>query len=230
MDVDDLSPVAQDYLKVIWSAVEWGDPPITTTALAARFATSAAAVSATMRRLALQGLVHYRPYHPVTLTPGGEQLAVSMVRRHRLIETFLSEILGYGWDEVHDDAERLEHAASPRFLDRIDALLDHPREDPHGDPIPGSATPDPLRPSMRLQDASPGSYVVIRVADSRPDQLVRLGAAGIRPGALISVAGPSRYLDPAADRPLELAEADARTIRVRPHSPGGGTNSLDHPA
>ncbi|PZQ39340.1 MAG: metal-dependent transcriptional regulator, partial [Phenylobacterium zucineum] len=126
MEADDLTPIAQDYLKVIWSAVEWGEPPITTKALAERFATSQANVSGTMRRLQARGLVDYEPYKPVRLTELGLRLAIAMVRRHRLIETFLAETLGYGWEEVHDDAERLEHAASDRFLTRIDELLGHP--------------------------------------------------------------------------------------------------------
>ena len=81
-----------------------------------------------------QGLVDYQPYKPVTLTPLGERLAIAMVRRHRLLETFLAEVLHYGWEEVHEDAELLEHAASERFLQRIDDVLGHPLTDPHGDP------------------------------------------------------------------------------------------------
>ena len=97
MDADALSPVAQDYLKVIWSAVEWGDPPITTTGLAERFGTSRANVSDVMRRLQAQGLVDYQPYHPVTLTPLGETLALAMVRRHRLIEGAHRRIIDFLW-------------------------------------------------------------------------------------------------------------------------------------
>jgi DtxR family Mn-dependent transcriptional regulator len=112
VEVDDLTAVAQDYLKVIWTATERDEPPITTTGLAARLGTSAPNVSETLRRLGGQGLVTYEPYRPVRLTAAGERLAVGMVRRHRLLEAFLVQVLGYGWDEVHEEAERLEHAVS----------------------------------------------------------------------------------------------------------------------
>lgn len=185
-DVDAISPVAQDYVKAIWSAIEWGDPPITTKALAARFGSSPANVTDTMRRLAAQGLVDYRPYKSVTLTPTGVRLAVAMVRRHRLIETFLATTLGYDWGEVHDEAERLEHAASDELIDRIDALLGHPTADPHGDPIPSAAgharTIDGV---ARLSDSLPGRHLVHRVSDSDSDDLDAAAALGIGPGSVI---------------------------------------------
>lgn len=187
--VEHLTPVAQDYLKVIWSAVEWGEPAITTKGLAQRFATSQAAVSDTVRRLEAQGLVVYQPYKPVTLTPLGERLALAMVRRHRLVETFLATVLGYGWEEIHDDAERLEHAVSERMLTRMDTLLGHPRFDPHGDPIPaadGAWTPP--ADAERLCDVAPGRYRVVRVSDTDPDQLSRFRSLRVVPGAWLTVA------------------------------------------
>ena len=219
MDADALSPVAQDYLKVIWSAVEWGDPPITTTGLAERFGTSRANVSDVMRRLQAQGLVEYQPYHPVTLTPTGERLAVAMVRRHRLIEQFLAEVLHYGWDEVHDDAERLEHAVSPRFLASIDALLGHPTTDPHGDPIPTREgrwhVPDE---TLILSEAEPGTYRVIRVSDADPDALARLRVAGLRPGATVVVGSSTVDVIDATGRPAVVVPGDGAMVRVRPTS------------
>ena len=216
MDADALSPVAQDYLKVIWSAVEWGDPPITTTGLAERFGTSRANVSDVMRRLQAQGLVDYQPYHPVTLTPLGETLALAMVRRHRLIECFLAEVLHYSWEEVHDDAERLEHAASPRFLDSIDALLGHPTADPHGDPIPTAEGRWSLPAGVvSLAAAEPGSHRVVRVSDADSGVLARLQGIGVRPGAVVRVrTQPPRYVG-AAGEALGLTPAEAETIRVR---------------
>ncbi|QIK72592.1 metal-dependent transcriptional regulator [Propioniciclava coleopterorum] len=215
MEADELTPVMQDYLKVIWSAVEWGDPPITTTGLADRFGTSRANVSDVMRRLHGHGLVDYEPYRPVTLTALGERLALAMVRRHRLIECFLADVLGYSWDEVHDDAERLEHAASDRFLDRIDALLGHPTADPHGDPIP---TPDGRRPAppgaIALPDAAPGPHRVVRVSDADPAVLARLEALGVRPGSMLTVRPDGGYADAAGD-PLDLGAAE-RDVRVLP--------------
>lgn len=214
--VDDLSPVAQDYLKVIWSAVEWGDAPITTKGLAARLGTTQANVSETVKRLAAQGLLEHRPYRPVVLTPLGERLARVMVRRHRLIETFLTEVLGYGWEEVHDDAELLEHAASERFLARLDAVLGHPRRDPHGDAIPdadGGWTPvvAPL-----LAEARPGDHTVARISDDDPERLVRLGGQGVAPGVVLVVDDDGVVH---VDRtPLALDAGDLAAIRVLPPS------------
>lgn len=203
--VDELTRIAQDYVKVIWSATEWGEPPITTKGLAERFDTSQANVSDTVRRLAARGLVEYEPYRPVVLTGLGTRLAMAMVRRHRLLECFLAEVVGYGWDEVHDEAERLEHAVSDDFLDRIDRLLGHPTVDPHGDPIPGpdGVLPD-LAPAPLLSEVEPGRYLVVRVSDADPERLGRLRERGLVPGTLVDTAG------------LELTDADLGAIRVRP--------------
>ncbi len=217
MDADDLTPVAQDYLKVIWSAVEWGEPPITTKALAERFATTQANVSGTMRRLQAQGLVTYEPYKPVALTELGQRLALGMVRRHRLIETFLAEVLGYAWEEVHGDAERLEHAASERFLTRIDEILAHPATDPHGDPLPtADGRWEPQTGAVRLAEAAPGGYRVARVDDSDPDRLGRLRRAGILPGTSLRVAVETPTIRRADGEPVELDPDDLDAIRVRP--------------
>ncbi len=187
-DLDRISPVAQDYLKVIWSATEWGDPPITTGALAARFKTTAANVTDSVKRLAHLGLVSYRPYKPVRLTPAGSRYAVAMVRRHRLLETFLVETLGYTWDEVHGEAERLEHAATPTLIDRIDALLGHPTSDPHGDPIPDAsgATQHPDT-AIRLSQAAAGTWTVVRISDADPAILALAETRGLIPGAAITL-------------------------------------------
>ncbi|PSR59622.1 DtxR family transcriptional regulator, partial [Nocardia sp. MDA0666] len=131
-----LSSVAQDYLKVIWSAQEWSQEKVSTKLLAERIGVSASTVSEAVRKLADQGLVEHARYGAITLTDNGRRAAVAMVRRHRLIETFLVSELGYGWDEVHDEAEVLEHAVSETLVERIDAKLGHPDRDPHGDPIP----------------------------------------------------------------------------------------------
>jgi DtxR family transcriptional regulator, Mn-dependent transcriptional regulator len=219
MDPNEITPVAQDYLKVIWSATEWGDPPITTSALAARLGTTAPNVTDTVKRLAAQGLVEHRPYKPVTLTDAGREYAVAMVRRHRLLETFLVTTLGYSWDQVHDEAERLEHAASDTLIDRIDALLGHPVRDPHGDPIP---TPEGRtdRPAhtVRLSEAGPGTYVVVRVSDADPDRLTALGHHHVLPGRTLQVApGGETGTDVLVGEehaPLALTEDEAQAIRV----------------
>jgi DtxR family Mn-dependent transcriptional regulator len=194
IDPDTLTPVAQDYLKVIWSATEWGQDPISATALAARFGTSVANVTDTVKRLAAQGLVEHTPYKPVRLTPSGAAFAVAMVRRHRLLETFLVQTLGYGWHEVHDEAERLEHAVSETLIERLDAVLGHPRVDPHGDPIPQRgvaggvrAAPEPVGACL-LGEASEGPHTVLRVSDADASVLAFAAGAGLVPGARVGVA------------------------------------------
>jgi len=215
--VGDLTPVAQDYIKVIWSATEWGEPPITTKGLARRFSTSAPNVSDTMRRLASQGLVSYQPYRPVTLTERGSQLAVAMVRRHRLIEAFLAGVLGYAWHEVHEEAERLEHAVSEDFLERVDRLLGHPQFDPHGDPIPGpAAARKPPSDAVRLSDAPAGRYRVVRVSDARREPLARLGRHGIVPDALLEVTTDRPSVITVNGLPVELRAEDLEAVRIQP--------------
>ncbi len=188
MDIDSITPVAQDYVKAIWSATEWGDPPITTKALAARFGTTPANVTETMKRLAGQGLIDYEPYRPVRLTDTGTRLAVTMVRRHRLIEMFLVRTLGYRWDEIHDEAERLEHAATNLFIERVDAHLGYPTSDPHGDPIPTAAghLPAPHH-AVRLADAGPGRHLIRRISDADPEDLTTATRLGLRPGTVIDL-------------------------------------------
>jgi len=189
VDPDDLTPVAQDYLKVIWSRTEWGAAPITTGELAARFGTSAANVTETVRRLAAQGLLEYTPYRPVRLTADGTVCAVAMVRRHRLLETYLVEALGFAWDEVHDEAERLEHAASPALIDRIDAALGHPSSDPHGDPIPSASGRTSLPPDAMLltEVTTPGDLRVVRVSDAEPAVLGAAHDLGLVPGQVVRI-------------------------------------------
>lgn len=140
----DLTTVAQDYLKVIWTAQEWSHEKVSTKMLAERMGVSASTASESIRKLADQGLVDHEKYGAVTLTDHGRKAAVLMVRRHRLLETYLVNELGYGWDEVHDEAEVLEHAVSDLLLAKIDAKLGHPQRDPHGDPIPVPTARCPL--------------------------------------------------------------------------------------
>jgi DtxR family transcriptional regulator, Mn-dependent transcriptional regulator len=208
--VDEISPVAQDYLKAIWSATEWGGPPVGTTGLAHRFGTSSANVSETLRRLAGQGLVEYEPYKPVRLTAEGETHAIAMVRRHRLLETFLVSVLGYSWDEVHVEAERIEHAATDLLIERIDVFLDRPSADPHGDPIPAADGSQPVYPqTFLLSEVTIGRYEVVRVSDADPARLVRLAKAGMCPGAEVLVD------DQGQPRATGLVDGDTTAVLVR---------------
>lgn len=228
MDLDEISAVAQDYLKVVWTATEWGGPPITTKALAERFGSSQPNVSETVKRLAGQGLVEYQPYRPVVLTARGAAMAVAMVRRHRLVETFLVATLGYDWNEVHDEAERLEHAVSELMVERIDRLLGCPVADPHGDPIPRSdgTMPAPQH-TIVLGDAGPGTWTVVRISDVDPRVLDRLQVHGIGPGVQVTCEpgrvsgsdpgrGPLIVIGPDGQR---LDDEDAAMIRVRTPDP-----------
>ena len=175
-----LTSVAQDYLKVVWAAGEWSTAPVTTKRLAERLGVGAPTVSETVRRLCDQGLLRHEPYGAVELTPRGRAHAVAMVRRHRLIETFLVRELGYGWDEVHDEAEVLEHAVSERFVDRVDAILGRPGRDPHGDPIPARDGRLTVPPMVRLADLPAGATGVVgRVSDASPEVLQYLTSVGI---------------------------------------------------
>ena len=154
-DVTALSPVTQDYLKVIWTSQEWAEVKVTTKMLAESLGVSPSTASEAIRKLADQGLVSHERYGAVTLTDSGRAAAILMVRRHRLLETFLVRELGYGWDEVHDEAEVLEHAVSDRLMARLDAKLGYPQRDPHGDPIP--AADGTKKPPVMIHSAKFGS-------------------------------------------------------------------------
>jgi DtxR family Mn-dependent transcriptional regulator len=190
-DHDALSPAVQDYLKAVWAAGEWSTAPVTTKMLAERLGVGAPTVSEMVRRLCDQGLLSHVRYGAVGLTAAGRSHAVAMVRRHRLIETFLVRELGYSWDEVHDEAEVLEHAVSDLLVDRIDARLGHPTRDPHGDPIPAPDGTVPQPPARPLGDLPPGDWVVARISDSDPDVLRWFDSVGVGLDVVVHVLGPT---------------------------------------
>lgn len=170
----------QNYLKVIWSLEEWSDTPITNSAIAEAAGVRLSTVSDALRKLADSGLIDHQRYGTVTLTDEGRELAVVMTRRHRLIETFLVRMLDYSWDEVHDEADRLEHAVSDELVNRIDRVLDYPTRDPHGDPIP-SAEGLVHKPVARLlsEIEAPCAVRVERISDSDPEMLQYFASRGI---------------------------------------------------
>jgi DtxR family transcriptional regulator, Mn-dependent transcriptional regulator len=183
-----LTPVAQDYLKVIWTAQEWSREKVSTKMLAEKIGVSASTASESIRKLAEQGLVDHAKYGAVTLTESGRRAALAMVRRHRLLETFLVNELGYAWDEVHDEAEVLEHAVSDRLVARIDAKLGFPRRDPHGDPIPASDGQVPTPPARQLWACDDGDTgTVARISDSDPEMLRYFASVGIQLDARLRV-------------------------------------------
>ncbi|MDT5044954.1 MAG: DtxR family transcriptional regulator, Mn-dependent transcriptional regulator [Mycobacterium sp.] len=175
-----LTAIAQDYLKVIWNAQEWSLEKVSTKMLAEKIGVSASTASESIRKLAEQGLVDHEKYGAVTLTESGRRAALAMVRRHRLIEAFLVKELGYSWDEVHDEAEVLEHAVSDRLVARIDAKLGFPQRDPHGDPIPGSDGRVPTPPARQLWACHDGDAgTVARISDADPEMLRYFDSIGI---------------------------------------------------
>lgn len=214
-----LSAVWQDYLKVVWSAREWSDRPVTTKMLATRLGVGASTVSETVRRLADAGLLTHEPYGAVELTDRGRAHALVMVRRHRLVETFLVEVLGYGWDEVHDEAEVLEHAVSDLFVERLAARLGHPVRDPHGDPIPAPDGTIDVPDAHPLWDVAPGEYAVARISDEDPGLLRYLDQVGLvldAPVGLVerrTVAGVVS-VRVGADGQVDLGEVAASAIWV----------------
>ncbi|TXG92644.1 metal-dependent transcriptional regulator [Rhodococcus rhodnii] len=177
---DSLSSVAQDYLKVIWTVQEWSHERVSTKLLSEKMGVSASTVSEAIRKLADQGLVDHARYGSIALTDAGVLAAIGMVRRHRLLETFLVEELGYGWDEVHDEAEVLEHAVSDLLVSRIDAKLGHPARDPHGDPIPRSDGTIPTPPARQLSDFGNGERGrIARISDADPAMLRYFDSVGV---------------------------------------------------
>ncbi|APX03587.1 metal-dependent transcriptional regulator [Arthrobacter sp. QXT-31] len=219
MTVSELTTSAQDYLKMIWSATEWSETPITVSAMADRLGVKPSTVSDGIRRLSKQGLVTHAPYGSIELTAAGREHAVQMVRRHRLLETFLVEVVGYGWDEVHDEAEILEHAVSDRLIRRIDEKLGHPTRDPHGDPIP-SANGHPHTPQgSPLTSVSPDRTVTItRISDADPEMLRYFTELGLAPDTRLTVVAHRPYADVTtirlSDRDVDLGPSAAEAIWV----------------
>ncbi|MGO4190924.1 metal-dependent transcriptional regulator [Arthrobacter sp. YAF17] len=180
----------EDYVKVIYSFTEWQDKPITSTQLAQRLGVANSSVSEMVRKLKDQGLVDHQPYSAITLTADGVRLALSMVRRHRLIETFLVRELGYRWDEVHDEAELLEHAVSDTFIERMAAKLGNPVRDPHGDPIPAADGSVQMPAAHRMSDLDDGhTGLITRISDDNPELLRYLSAEKIALDADVEVLG-----------------------------------------
>ncbi|MFT4028694.1 MAG: metal-dependent transcriptional regulator [Protaetiibacter sp.] len=182
------SSTIEDYLKVIYTHTEWQDAPITGTQLAARLGLVPSTVTEMVKKLGAQGLVAHAPYGAITLTDAGRAEALRMVRRHRLVETWLVAGFGYSWDEVHDEAEVLEHVLSDRLLAAIDAQLGFPARDPHGDPIPDAdgrvVRPDAVL-AAQLGPAARGR--VARISDRDPEVLRRLGEDGIGLDTVVAV-------------------------------------------
>ncbi|MBW0119155.1 metal-dependent transcriptional regulator [Pseudonocardia abyssalis] len=182
-----MSRATEDYLKAIYTLAHHGGP-VTTSTLAHELGVSSPSVSAMLKRLEDGALLDRPDHRSVALTAAGERAALRVVRRHRLLETFLAQVLDVPWDEVHAEAELLEHALSERLEGRIDAALGHPTHDPHGDPIPPRDGPHVEVRGTPLESVPAGSrFRVERVSDRDSAALRYLGGLGIVPGAELTV-------------------------------------------
>ena len=180
--------VVEDYVKVIYSHTEWQTESITPSELAVRLGLAPSSVTEMVKKLAASGLVTHVRYGAVTLTNDGRGLALRMLRRHRLIETWLVESFGYRWDEVHDDAEVLEHAISDRLLEAISVKLGNPSRDPHGDPIPRADGTVVQPDAVLLADAPiPFAGAVVRISDRDPSLLQYFEGRGISLDTVVQV-------------------------------------------
>jgi DtxR family Mn-dependent transcriptional regulator len=181
------SPSVEDYLKAIFALTERRDTA-STSALAESLEVAPSSVTGMIKRLAEAGLLEHLPYRGVRLTELGARESLRVLRRHRILETYLTERLGFTWDDVHDEAERVEHAASDRLIEAMAHALDDPSHDPHGAPIP-TATGE-LEPAdlTTLADVEGGARVVIRaVQDKDAERLRYLEALGLVPGVAVIV-------------------------------------------
>lgn len=201
------SPVIEDYLKTIYAHTEWQSDPITPSVLAAKLSLAPSSVTEMVKKLAASGLVSHVKYGSIELTDAGREQAVAVVRRHRLVETWLVTEMGYSWDAVHDEAEVLEHALSDRLLDAIDERLGRPDRDPHGDPIPDASGFVRREASVLLAEANPGhDGVVLRINDRDPSLLRDLGRAGVGVGLRMRVVSTAPLRVAVANAELDLPE------------------------
>lgn len=184
-----LSPAMEDYLKAIFHLGR-DTGSVSTQAVASHKNVSPASVTKMLKRLADTGLVRYQAYQGVALTESGRRIAVEVVRHHRLLELFLNRALGYSWDEVHDEAELLEHFISEKLEARIAELLEHPRFDPHGAPIPTLEGEVPQGHHSRLSDQDLyARYVVSQIGTSESEYLQKLAELFILPGVTVVLLG-----------------------------------------
>ena len=182
-----LSQSVEDYLKAIYLLETEGNAA-TTNSIAEALSVSSASVTNMFKKLAKLKLINHKSYRGAELTKAGEKIALEVIRHHRLLELYLKEMMGYSWDEVHDEAEKLEHHISEQFEDKIAELLNDPTHDPHGDPIPSKDGVVPKMASLAITDAKENeSYIIGRVKDQDPELLRYLEKTGIIPGVKVHI-------------------------------------------
>jgi DtxR family Mn-dependent transcriptional regulator len=181
------TPAVEDYLKAIYQLSEAGGA-VSTSAIAERLGIAAGSVTGMIKRLAEAGLVEHTPYYGARLTPEGVTNAIRTIRRHRVLERFLVDVLGYTWDRVHEEAERLEHVVTDEMIDRMAGVLGEPGTDPHGAPIPAPGATFHERSYPSLGDMEAGASATLRrVPDEDPAALRYLAELELRPGAALEV-------------------------------------------
>ncbi len=195
----------EDYLKTIYE-LELAAGAAQTSAIAEALEVAPPSVSGMVKRLSESGLLEHAPYRGVQLTRSGKRAALRIVRRHRILETYLTSKLGYDWDSVHGEAERLEHAVSDELIERMAMALGNPRNDPHGAPIPTKDGDVEEPETVALSDVSVGAVAELRVVkDRNPEVLRYLASLGLRPGVSFEVVGRQPFSGPI-------------TIRVQSHT------------
>ena len=212
MSAGPLSRSVEDYLKAIYGLCESGDAA-STSAIAEALDVQPASVTGMVKRLAESGLLEHVPYRGVRLTKRGAREALRVLRRHRILETYLCEKLGYSWDDVHGEAERLEHAASDALIERMAAALEFPRHDPHGAPIPTRSGDIESTDPATLADAQPGDRLRIRaVKDEHSADLRSMAEEGLVPGARVLVTETQRF-DGAVEISLGVEGREPRPVQ-----------------
>jgi DtxR family Mn-dependent transcriptional regulator len=209
-----LSPAVEDYLKAVLE-IQRDEGRVSTTSLAARMDVKAASATGMIKKLARLKLVRHAPYQGVVLTRVGEKAALEVLRHHRLIELYLAEALGYSWDEVHAEADRLEHAISEDFEDRIFELLGRPTRDPHGEPIPSKDGRLPRVSNEPLSNLEGGARATIsQVWRSDPTMLRYLGKRGLVPGTKVQVVEAAPFDGPITIRTGKTSHVLGRKLAL----------------
>lgn len=220
--MDRPSPAVQDYLKAIYQLGEAAetDGPVTTSQVSEALSVTTASASNMLKKLDAMGYVIQEKRQGVELTAAGRGAALEVIRRHRLLETFLATRLGMSWDEVHREAEVLEHHVSGALADRIAEALGHPERDPHGHPIPTSTGDVAVIPSRRLSEVADGSSAVVGRVDDRDDALLRyLAERGLVPDVRVEVLSHAPFGGPISvrvgdDRVVDVPPAAAHAVHV----------------
>ena len=216
-----ISSTVEDYLKAFLRLEDMNEKA-STSSVARHLSVADASVTDMLRKLQKNGLLEYKPYYGATLTREGRRLALRILRRHRLIELFLHKVMGYGWEQVHDEAEKLEHVVSDLFVERIDAYLGYPQKDPHGEVIPDAKGFRSQDLDVCLLQADPGEYIVRKVTNDQPEFLAYLEKEALTPGATFTLLerapfqGPLKLLLAGRTVAQYLGVEAAKNIHVLP--------------